>query len=72
MDHWTNTVLKIKLQCNACKDIVIPHSNTEWATCDCGETSVIGSGSFTRIKGNNYTNLSYFNPNEIPDNVGKI
>lgn len=63
MPPWD--VFKNKVRCNECNDVIIPNSDSKWTTCSCGETSVMGL-SFLRIKGNNYTDMSKTDFENVP------
>jgi len=60
------------VKCNDCDDIVVSRSNTEWSECACGNTKIVGKGTFKIIKGNNYTDLSTgnFDDSHVPPHKG--
>jgi hypothetical protein len=65
-------VIKTKIKCNICGDILTPKSNTEWVECSCGAVKVLGHGTFKAIKGKpeNYQDLSTADLDIIPPHKG--
>lgn len=55
-----------KCRCNCCMDVIKPINNNDWVTCSCGSTSIKGL-SILYIRGKNYTDLTQYNAENIPD-----
>lgn len=58
-------IIRPKIKCKLCKDIITSNSDSEWTECSCGETAVMGK-SFLRIKGKNFENLSTTDTSKLP------
>lgn len=59
----------IKVRCRICGDMIIAKSPTEWETCQCGEISVRGDGSWKSVRGTNYDDYSIINTEIIPNSI---
>lgn len=64
-------IIKSKVKCKLCGDIIISKNNKTWVECSCGAVKIMGKGTFKVIKGKkeNYEDLTVSNfENEIPEN----
>lgn len=61
-----NFFKEVKVRCELCKNIIISESETEWTSCPCGSTKVMGLDSFVKVDGKKYTNLTTFNYDDLP------
>jgi len=61
-------VIKTKIRCKKCGEILMPENNTEWLECACGAVKVLGKGTFKVInaKKEDYEDLTISNFNSVP------
>jgi hypothetical protein len=62
-----NVFKEIKVRCDDCQAIIISKSETEWTECPCGNTKVMGHKNFMRISGDNCTDLSALDFDNVPE-----
>lgn len=54
----SNKILKNKIQCNYCKEILISHYQHDFKMCKCGKTGIDGGNEFLKRCGTGYTETS--------------
>lgn len=59
-------VIKAKVKCNDCGDVIEPTSNHKFTECSCGATKIKGKGMFRIIEGKNYQDLSKADFKNVP------
>lgn len=55
-----------KCRCNICMDVIKSKNDLDWISCSCGQTSIKGI-SYIMFKGDNYTDLSTYNLENLPE-----
>ena len=65
-------VIRTKVKCKICGDILITKQNVEWIECSCGAVRIIGHGTFKAIKAKpeDFEDLSTGNFDDIPPHKG--
>ena len=61
-------VIKTKIRCKKCGDIIIPTNNTEWFECACGAIKVLGKDTFKAVNGKkeDYEDLTLSDFKNVP------
>lgn len=58
-------IISNKIQCNICKDIIESEWVHDFKMCSCGNCGVDGGKDYCKRIGNNYTELSEFEEEDV-------
>ena len=62
-----NIFKEVKCRCNYCYDVLLSTSDVEWTKCGCGQTAIKGFKNYISISGDNYTDMTIYNYDNLPN-----